>query len=120
MVSSNASKKSAKVALEAAIKLVKFSLSRRFLRTIHSKKYLVSDKEDVTRELMIWSILSGRFDKLEQIVENEEEPLKTYVAAAVMCKKCAPICKQYGLNGIVGQYEDVGARFESKANRLHC
>lgn len=118
MVSSNASKKSAKVALEVAIKFLNFSLARRFLETIHSKKYLVTDKEDVTRELMIWSILSGRFDKLEQIVENEAEPLKTYVAAAVMCKKCAPICKQYGLNGIVGQYEDVGARFESKATDM--
>ena len=57
-------------------------------------------------------------DKLEQIIDAEPEPLKNYVAAAVMCGKCAPICKQYGLNGIVGKYEEMSQEYESKATNM--
>ena len=78
----------------------------------------MTDKEDVTRELMIWAILSGRFDKLEQIIAAEPEPLKNYVAAAVMCGKCAPVCKQYGLNGIIGKYEEKCNEYEEKATEM--
>ena len=67
---------------------------------------------------MIWAILSGRFDKLEQIIDHEPEPLKNYVAAAVMCGKCAPLCKEYGLNGKVGKYEETCEEYEEKATKM--
>ena len=35
-----------------------------------------------------------------------------------MCGKCAPICKQYGLNGIVGKYEEMSQEYESKATDM--
>ena len=40
-----------------------------------------------TRELMTWAILSFREDKLKDIIDHEDEPLKNYILAAVMLKR---------------------------------
>ena len=42
-----------------------------------SKKY-ISHIDDVTRELLIWAVLSGREDKIKQIIEAEKRPLKVF------------------------------------------
>ena len=42
-----------------------------------SKKY-ISHIDDVTRELLIWAVLSGRDDKIKQIIAAEKRPLKVH------------------------------------------
>ena len=36
---------------------------------------------------MTWAILSFREDKLKDIIDHEEEPLKNYILASVMLKR---------------------------------
>ena len=108
-----------------------------------SKKY-ISHIDDVTRELLIWAVLSGREDKIKQIIEAEKRPLKVisnfsiirisgllinycsehsptfklFIAVAVMCNKCAPLCKEYGLNGKKSEYEEWAQEYENKATEV--
>lgn len=82
-----------------------------------SKKY-IANIDDVTRELLLWAVLSGRDDKIKQIIAEEKRPLKLFIAVAVMCRKCAPLCKEYGLNGKKGEYEEWAEEYENKATEL--
>ena len=43
-----------------------------------SKKY-ITNIDDVTRELLIWAVLSGRDDKIKQIIAEEKRPLKVNI-----------------------------------------
>ena len=62
--------------------------------------------------------MSGREDKLTEIINKQAEPLKFYIAASVMCKKCAPMCSEYGLNGKKSWYEQTSEDYEEKACEL--
>ena len=35
-----------------------------------------------------------------------------------MCRKCAPLCKEYGLNGKKGEYEEWAEEYENKATEV--
>ena len=61
---------------------------------------------------MIWAILTGRSDYLELIINQQPEPLVHYIGAAVMCHKCAQICKELRMNGLIGRYENMSKAYE--------
>ena len=47
-----------------------------------SKKY-ITNIDDVTRELLIWAVLSGRDDKIKQIIAEEKRPLKVNISTSL-------------------------------------
>ena len=66
------------------------------------------------RQAFNFGRLSLRFLKLSDNQLN----FQLFIAVAVMCRKCAPLCKEYGLNGKKGEYEEWAEEYENKATEV--
>ena len=78
----------------------------------------------------MWAIVSNRKEKLELIInkaaskcfdENKEdesthfEPLKYYIRAAVMARKCIDLCEEVCLTGVQDRYKELANEYEDKS-----
>lgn len=90
-----------------------------------------------SRELMMWAVVSFRKEKLELIIqkaarktfgENDNgddeqkvehfEPLKYYIQAAVMARKCMELCDEVVLSGVKKLYETLADDYEERSVKL--